>query len=135
MIGIATTTSAAPLLLTEPTSTNPFVEASEWLEQLLLGSIATSIAVIAVGALGILLLTGQVRVRRGITVILGCFLLFGSNTIANGIRLAFHYTAGGDTPMQPPEMATPLAAIATPVPNSSNVPYDPYAGAAVPQRR
>jgi type IV secretion system protein VirB2 len=57
----------------------------------LLGTVATVAAVIAVAAVGFMMLTGRMNWRHGATVILGCFVLFGAGAIVAGIR----QTAGG----------------------------------------
>jgi type IV secretory pathway VirB2 component (pilin) len=52
----------------------------------LLGNVATAIAVIAVGATGLMMLMGRIDWRRGATVIIGCFIVFGAAAIVAGIR-------------------------------------------------
>lgn len=99
-----------------------------WLQGTLLGTIATSVAVIAVAWLGMLMLAGRLEIRRGLTTILGCFILFGASAIAGGIQ--GFAGAGGGT-----EMAYTPAPVAPPVqppPPTSNA--DPYAGASLPGR-
>jgi len=39
-----------------------------------------------VGATGLMMLTGRIDWRRGATVILGCFVVFGAAAIVAGIR-------------------------------------------------
>lgn len=67
------------------------VGAVNWLQGTLLGTAATVAAVIAVAAVGFMMLTGRINWRYGATVILGCFILFGAASIVGGIRAA----AGG----------------------------------------
>lgn len=57
------------------------------LEGTLLGTVATMVAVIAVSWVGMLMLTGRLPIRRGLTVIAGCFVLSGASAIAAGIQL------------------------------------------------
>jgi type IV secretion system protein VirB2 len=105
------------------------VDASSWLQHLLQGDPATAIAVLAVAAIGAAMLTGRADMRRGATVILGCFLLFGAPVIAAGLYAALNGAAGGsvaETASPPPK---------APSAPPSNNPFDPYAGAAVPQQR
>ena len=66
-------------------STNAIASAAIWLQSTLLGTIATTVAVIAVASVGFLMLAGRIDVRRGAQVVLGCFVIFGASTIANGI--------------------------------------------------
>lgn len=122
-------------LLSEPDQANPFVSAAEWAQGVLLGSVATAVAVVAVAAFGVLLLTGRLSLRRGLTIVAGCFVLFGSNTIANGILAGLGAGAGSAQPNAAPPVnvePSPLQS-AGPLPVPSPTPYDPYAGAAVPQ--
>ena len=50
------------------------------------GNLATTAAVIAVAAVGFLMLTGRVDWRRGLTVVIGAFIIFGAVSIVAGIR-------------------------------------------------
>jgi type IV secretory pathway VirB2 component (pilin) len=122
--------------LSEPDQANPFVSAAEWAQGVLLGSVATAVAVIAVAAFGFLLLAGRLNLRRGLTIVAGCFVLFSSNTIANGILTGFGAGAGSAQPnADPPDTGEPSPLqSAGPLPVPSPPPYDPYAGAAVPQQ-
>jgi len=118
----------------DPSGTNPITAALAWLQGTLLGTVATAVAVIAVAAVGFLMLTGRIDVRRAARVVLGCFIIFGASAIAGGIIGALR--GGGGEPevaraAPPPLPALPPPAAAQRPPQS---PYDPYAGAAVPQR-
>jgi type IV secretion system protein VirB2 len=70
----------------DPAGSNPILGAVNWLQGTLLGNVATALAVIAVGATGLMMLTGRIDWRRGATVILGCFILFGAASIVAGIQ-------------------------------------------------
>lgn len=114
--------------LFDPSGRDAVAEAALWVQQLLLGPLATSIAVIAVAWLGFMMLQGSVSIRRGGQLIAGCFILFGSAAIAQGLSgLAARDGAGFDryTANSPP---------ARPLPKTELAPYDPYAGASVPVR-
>jgi type IV secretory pathway VirB2 component (pilin) len=52
----------------------------------LMGNLATTAGVIAVAVVGLMMLTGRIDWRRGITVIVGAFILFGAAAIVAGIR-------------------------------------------------
>ena len=67
------------------------VAAFEWMQGTLLGTVATTVAVIAVAMVGFMMLTGRMNWRHGAVVILGCFVLFGAASIVAGIQAA----AGG----------------------------------------
>ncbi len=70
----------------DPSGSGPILNAVNWLQGTLLGNVATALAVIAVGATGLLMLTGRIDWRRGAVVILGCFIVFGAASIVAGIR-------------------------------------------------
>lgn len=72
----------------DPAGSGPILGAVNWLQGTLLGNVATALAVIAVGATGLMMLTGRIDWRRGATVILGCFIVFGAAAIVAGIRTA-----------------------------------------------
>ena len=71
---------------TNPQGSGPIVSALSWLQGTLLGNVATSVAVIAVAMVGFMMLTGRLNWRVGATVIIGCFILFGSAAIVSGIQ-------------------------------------------------
>lgn len=114
-------------------SPSVFAAAVQWLSSTLLGTVATTAAVIAVASIGFLLMSGRVDVRRATQVIFGCFILFGASTIAAGIVKAMNGEGA------PPEMAEAPPPPVYPDAGAQNrlqaVPYDPYAGAALPTRR
>ncbi|WP_299295036.1 TrbC/VirB2 family protein, partial [uncultured Erythrobacter sp.] len=66
----------------------PIVNALAWLQGTLLGTVATTVAVMAVAAIGFMMLTGRMNWRFGATVIIGVFILFGATTIVAGIQAA-----------------------------------------------
>ncbi|QUD89809.1 TrbC/VirB2 family protein [Phenylobacterium montanum] len=72
----------------DPSGSGAIVSAVGWIQGTLLGNVATSLAVIAVGATGLGMLTGRIDWRRGATVILGCFIVFGAAAIVAGIKTA-----------------------------------------------
>jgi type IV secretory pathway VirB2 component (pilin) len=114
--------------LTDPAGSNALIAAMGWVQATLLGTIATSIAVIAVASVGILMLSGRIDWRRGMTVIVGCFVLFGATSIAAGIRGVAG--DGVEPPAIPAYVPPPPPVLPSPVPAA---PYDPYAGASVRQ--
>jgi type IV secretion system protein VirB2 len=86
---LALTIAAMPtaaLAQSNPQGSGPIVSALGWLQGTLLGNVATSIAVIAVAMVGFMMLTGRLNWRLGATVIIGCFILFGSAAIVSGIQ-------------------------------------------------
>lgn len=72
----------------DPAGSGPIVAALGWLQGTLLGNVATAVAVMAVAAVGFMMLTGRLNWRFGATVIIGCFILFGAASIVTGIQSA-----------------------------------------------
>lgn len=72
----------------DPAGSGPIVRAAQWLQGTLMGNVATAAAVIAVAVVGFMMLTGRMNWRYGITVVLGCFILFGAVAIVSGIQSA-----------------------------------------------
>jgi type IV secretory pathway VirB2 component (pilin) len=64
--------------LTDPPSTGVLASAATWVTDLLFGPLATTIAVIAVAWVGFAMLSGRLDIKRGLSVVFGCFLLFGA---------------------------------------------------------
>ncbi|MBO9715178.1 TrbC/VirB2 family protein [Sphingomonas sp.] len=101
--------------------------AAYWLQATLLGTVATTLAVVCVASVGLAMLNGRVDVRRGVAVIAGCFVLFASTWIAAGLR---SLTDPGDGVLE-------FAATPPPIPSPPELPppppqtRDPYAGAAL----
>ena len=72
----------------DPAGSGPIVAALAWMQGTLLGTVATAVAVMAVAAVGFMMLTGRMNWRFGATVIIGCFILFGAASIVGGIQSA-----------------------------------------------
>jgi type IV secretion system protein VirB2 len=72
----------------DPQGSSAVLSGVLWLQGTLLGNVATVVAVMAVAAIGFMMLTGRMNWRYGATVIVGCFILFGATTIVSGIRAA-----------------------------------------------
>jgi type IV secretion system protein VirB2 len=70
----------------DPQGSGVLVSATAWLQGTLLGTAATVAAVIAVATVGFMMLTGRINWRYGVTVIIGCFILFGASSIVAGIH-------------------------------------------------
>ncbi len=70
----------------DPAGSGPINNALGWMQNTLLGSVATAVAVMAVAAVGFMMLTGRMNWRFGATVILGCFIIFGAASIVAGIQ-------------------------------------------------
>lgn len=85
---IATGLAHAQSANLDPAGSGVISSAVGWIQGTLLGNVATSLAVIAVGATGLAMLTGRIDWRRGVTVILGSFIVFGAAAIVAGIKAA-----------------------------------------------
>jgi type IV secretion system protein VirB2 len=100
-----------------------------WIEQALLGPAATSIAILAVAALGLGMLWGRFDLRTAARAVLGAFILFGAPLIAYQMSSSLR---GGEVAAPSLGQATPSVAVAPQMPKNAPA-QDPYAGAAVPQ--
>jgi hypothetical protein len=117
------------------------VAAVQWLQGTLLGTVATTVAVISIATVGLMMLSGRLDLRRGAGVVVGCFILFGASSIAAGIQSV---ATGGYAPAEtayavqpwvaPPPPAPPPQAPAAPADPYGIINPDPYAGASVPTR-
>ena len=86
MTALAMSQAAHAQSMDGPAGSGPIVSALGWLQATLLGQVATTVAVIAVAMVGFMMLTGRLNWRFGGTVIVGCFILFGSAAIVAGIQ-------------------------------------------------
>lgn len=101
--------------------------AAEWISAVLLGSVASTVAIIAVAGVGLLMLAGRANWRRALSVVLGCFIIFSARSIAEG----FGGLIAGE-PERPTLADAPSQPLPTYRPSEPPANYDPYAGAAVP---
>lgn len=90
-LALALSPTAVLAQTADPQGSGPIVAALGWLQGTLLGNVATAVAVMAVAAVGFMMLTGRMNWRFGATVVIGIFILFGAGTIVAGIQGA----AGG----------------------------------------
>lgn len=88
--------AAAPALAQTggPQGSGPILAAVNWVRGTMEGGIATAAAVVAVAFVGFMMLTGRMNWKHGVTVIIGCFILFGAATIVAGIQLAAQASGG-----------------------------------------
>lgn len=104
-------------------------DAVHWIESSLTGSVATSIAVIALAVSAIAMLQGRVDIGRLGKVALGAFILFGSPFLANELVHSLSSRDPIDT-----QIANAGQSISPAPTIPKNAPVnDPYAGASVPQ--
>jgi type IV secretion system protein VirB2 len=88
VLTLALSDAAAFAQNADPAGSGPINSALLWLQGTLLGTVATTVAVMAVAAIGLMMLTGRMNWRFGATVIIGVFILFGATTIVAGIQSA-----------------------------------------------
>ena len=112
-----------PASLSDAPRSSVLVEAAQWLQHTVLGTVATSVAVTAVAWMGLLMLLGRLEIRRGLTVVLGCFILFGATSIVGGIQSVVSMGSPAEFVAVPPQMPVP------PPPRPRSL--DPYAGASL----
>lgn len=115
-------------MISDPGSASSIVAGVTWIEHALLDTAATAIAVICVAGLGYQFLIGRIPSRRAITVVLGCFILFGAPSIAAALSaLARPEPAVGTVAQDatPPPQAPPI--YRSPSRAAPN-PFDPYGG-------
>jgi type IV secretory pathway VirB2 component (pilin) len=121
--------------LSDSSTGSPLLAAVLWVQNLVVGPVATVVASIAVAAVGLMMFSGRLNLRRGGVVLSGCFILFGASTIAAGIRGAA--IVGGLGPSEPlrqhPVAAEPMPLNVPPTAPPAK-PRDPYAGASLPPR-
>lgn len=113
-----------------PGDASVFVASARWVQDVFLGPVSTSVAVLAIASVGLLMLSGRINLRRAGTAIVGCFILFGAATIAQGLRGAGNALAPATAP--PPVIPAPLPPRPLPpLPAATGAPDDPYAGASL----
>lgn len=119
--------SPYPQFLADPSGSSPFTSAAHWVQALLAGSLASTLAVLAVAWFGFALLDGRTDIRRGARLLLGCFIVFGASTIASGLL-----TLAGTSAMatQGDQRASSTARSPLPI-SPTPAPNDPYAGISV----
>ena len=78
--------SAVARAQTVQQSNDPITSALSWMQGILLGPIATTVAVMAVAGVGFMMLTGRMNWRYGATVIIGVFIIFGAPRLVATIQ-------------------------------------------------
>ena len=107
-----------------PGSSNAIASALDWIEHLLLGSLAMVMAVIAIASIGFLMLQGRIDLYRAARVVIGCFIVFGASTMARGVMASLSDMTPVSAPAPEQAPPPPLAVQKLPQP-------DPHAGAAL----
>lgn len=105
---------------------SPIGASVNWVEHLLLGSVATGVATIAVAVVGLATLTGRLGLRRGVCVIVGCFIITGAPSITQRLSTLARADPAPDAITSPAIL--PIA------PPQASAGYDPYAGAGLAVR-
>lgn len=97
-----------------------------WVEHLLTGTTALSLATIAVAIVGVALFSGRIQARRSAEVVLGIAVVFGASMISR------HLVGAGNRPGIATSGIASGPLIVDHAPPAAV--YDPYAGASVPQQ-
>lgn len=71
--------------LFQPSPAKPIESSLGWMETVLFGQVALTLCVLAVALIGALMLTGRLPVKRGMMVVIGCFVLLGAPLVAAGV--------------------------------------------------
>lgn len=108
----------------ETRSEQPLEASVGWMTDLLLGSIAVALCVLAVAVVGLMMFSGRLPIRRGLQVVLGSFVLLGAPLIAGGFT---GWWEENREPAPPPVTVSTDAAR----PDLPQAQYDPYAGASL----
>jgi type IV secretion system protein VirB2 len=117
---------AAPFYHSAPNQPSALADAVYWVEGILTGPVGTSLAILAIGGVGLAMLQGRLSARDGLRVVLGCFILFGAPVIAQGLAGIARVSSG---PISSPAPA-PLPKLTPPPAPKRDA--DPYAGASMP---
>jgi type IV secretory pathway VirB2 component (pilin) len=72
--------------LANPGASGSLIAALSWVQEVLFGPVATSVGAIAIGSIGLMMLSGRIALRQGTRTVLGLFILFGASGIATGLR-------------------------------------------------
>jgi len=83
---MATSPALAQTVSSDPAGSGPVLGALQWVQGTLLGNLATTAAVISVAVVGLMMLTGRIDWKRGLTVVVGAFIVFGAVSIVAGMR-------------------------------------------------
>jgi type IV secretory pathway VirB2 component (pilin) len=121
----------SPESLFDPATGNIFREAFGWLAALLGEPLVTALAVFAIALFGLLLLRGRLHLERAGLVLIGAFILFGAVAISSAIVDRAQRQIGNEKAVV--TAGPPPPQPANPVPPSQ--PFDPYAGASLPQQK
>lgn len=114
--------------LLEPTGAPVLGTAVEWLAQTVTGSIAIALCTIAVAMVGVMMFEGRMPIRRGLRVIIGCFVVFGAPAIAAG--LLGTWQTGAEAPPPAAIGIDPATMRGAPAP----MVYDPATGTWSPRQ-
>lgn len=95
-----------------------------WVQTLLLGEVGTAVAVLAVAFVGFGMLRGDLRIKDGARVVLGCFILFGAPAISRGM-MAWGQFAPVQTEVRVTSLPQSTAIAAPPLGRPSTNPFDP----------
>lgn len=120
----------------DETTLNSFDAAIGWISNLLSGSLATALLIIAVAMIGYSLLLGHLSARKGITLSLGILFVLGSSQLARSLVGSIpHYHSS--PPLTSAYERPPPLRLEEEIPEERGAlvgvqagnPFDPYRGA------
>lgn len=112
--------------LFDTTGHSVLTQATNWVVALLSSTLTTTLAVLIVGCLGLMLLSGRFQIRRTAQTIVGLFLLFGAADTANGLL----GVVSSELSEEPVSISMPAVTRSTEKPRPPVL--DPYAGPSLP---
>lgn len=119
-----------PDLFAAPVDRGSLATASQWLEGLLTGELVSVLAVVGVALLGYGMMSGRIAVRKAVKVVLGCFILFGSSSIA---RTLVEMRSDDVAIVRPSRLPSPqIGPILEVQRGGSANPFDPYSNNMAP---
>ena len=105
-----------------------FSSGSAWFQAVLSGAGVTGITAIAIAALGVVMMTGRIDLRRIGRAVLGAFLFFGASAIASEMLRSAQSVGSNASITNDPDL---LRASSEPLPRAepsrTPQPFDPYA--------
>ena len=110
--------------LSEPNASS-IVAAVQWIPAVLVGGLATPIAVLASAGVGFGLLGGRLAPRRALRVVLGCFILFGAPAIVGAFKTTMTSSLAIAELVPTPVAPVVPAAPANPNSRKGANPFDP----------
>lgn len=98
------------------------VSAVYWLLNLFINQLSQLLCTIAIAFVGFSMLSGRMNIKRGLSIIFGCFIIFSAREIADGLRMT---ATDGAAPSVTGIAPIPESPKTQQQPNNVNA-FDPY---------